>query len=202
MKTHIAIQHFGGSRPFFHAKSDRALWTTFILASLGGLLFGILLTSKTIVLPTVSPLEQLADVSGSKIPLGYTAALATIATSTTNESEDGTIGSVAGVSTEEVVPTPRVRDEQAITDVNILINDIELTIIRINNEIELIKNSSVTLVADFDRNCGNWKDVCGAPYATELEKNNTRYDALVAKLAQTERDRESALQSRSSLMSE
>ncbi len=49
---------------------------------------------------------------------------------------------------------------------------------RLVSEIKLLKDASVTLVAEFLQNCGVWTDICAEPYQIQLEKNNSRYEAL------------------------
>lgn len=50
----------------------------------------------------------------------------------------------------------------------------------ISQRIQQLKNESVSLVAEFDSNCGNWQDECAIEYKNVLEKNNELYEQLLA----------------------
>jgi hypothetical protein len=132
--------------------------------------------------------------------------------------------STLGTSDTLVVPTPEIAGSQdvrpeatppAATDLalattpspeaeirtqNELINTEELAIMQLTGEMELIKNASVTLIAEFETNCGNWKDTCGSTYASGLESLNVRYAGLVERLHEAERRRGDAQSERARLM--
>lgn len=49
----------------------------------------------------------------------------------------------------------------------------------ISQRIQQLKNESVSLIAEFDSNCGNWQDECAIEYKNVLEKNNELYEQLL-----------------------
>jgi hypothetical protein len=77
--------------------------------------------------------------------------------------------------------SPEGRTRSAI-DLDIL--DRSVAIERLNQEIERKKNASIALIADFEKNCGNWSDVCATTYQAKLDAYNSDYESLVDKLSE------------------
>lgn len=53
---------------------------------------------------------------------------------------------------------------------------------RLVREIQLLKETSISLIALFRQNCGVWNDDCALPYSEQLEKYNARYLELERQL--------------------
>ncbi len=115
------------------------------------------------------------------------------ATTPVREPADGvSAGQASNVSTE---PSSNERT----IELNALINDRDLAIIRITDEIERLKNASVLVVTEFDQNCDNWQDDCALPYRKTLDANDAKYDELAAQLDLVRRSREQAVLDRANI---
>ncbi len=151
--------------------------------------------------PNVSPESQLGAVAVSLPALPANTPPATTAQENSAKLSDA---SSSPVATNVTLDAPLiVADTNAsltrIDDLSALILEHADAILQLNLELELIKNRSVSLIVEFDQNCGNWKDECATPYATELETNNSRYSQLIAKLASFNQELAKAQRERSAL---
>ena len=122
-------------------------------------------------------------------------------------SDETALGSVLGAedvslsnvgATEFDAPTR----EEALGSIQATITVRSELIDRLVREMELVKNDSIALIAEFDRNCGNWKDTCAEPYSRALEKNNFSYENLSTRLAVLSSELLTAEQAEAILLSE
>ncbi len=103
----------------------------------------------------------------------------------------------ADVAFDSIPPEQSI--DQQLNVLNTIIDDHEVQITQLNIELERIKDQSVSLVADFDRNCGSWKDDCAIPYANALDTRNTRYSQIATKLGVLNQELKAAQNDRADL---
>jgi hypothetical protein len=198
MKTQLTIHYIGEQTNAERARERSLVGLLFALTTVFGVLVGVLFSERVPFPGSVR--EQLATPV-----LTLPAAARGVAAL-----EERTLPEIAGAQTEGTLAAiaeseaarDKVRAETAaqVATVNATINAQELLIMQITREMELIKDSSVALIAEFETNCGNWKDTCGTSYAADLEAENVRYAGLVERLHEAERVRSEAETERSRLM--
>lgn len=206
MKTQVTIQYEGGQKGIFASKEEFTFWLVLLILAASTLLFGSLLGDKTLI-QRLRPEAQLGSIGSAIVGQSNSAEIISSA-STSSESEVG-----SRVDTSITSPTKEnteITDSQAqenlllnqqIRNVNDEINTQDILIIRLNQEMKLVKEVSVKLISDFDSNCGNWNDVCGEKISHDLDEHNTHYDELVKELTTAENAKLSAEERRHLLMS-
>lgn len=163
---------------------------TFLVASATSLALGILtgiLIGGKIILPLPA---NLSGVLGAvdKATVLPEAPIASPETVTMTKSDapanDGTLGVTPVPTTDESqLPTGETNSPALFaerTALEAMIREKTLAIERNAEEIKQMKNESVSLIAEFDQNCGNWNDDCAGKYKESLEKNNASYEQLLA----------------------
>ncbi len=184
--------------PGNHEREGLVVLLSFLVGILLGSL-GVLAQNGRLPFPE-SPSSQLGAVAGS-IP------------DTKNESgeipanEDGPSVSTTEVeanepvSTEVVsIPPAQVAEENpALRTLELEIVDKRIAVERVNQEIERVKNASVSVISEFTKNCGSWSDPCALPYSKRLEESNKTYAELVPVLESLNRSLESLVIERSRL---
>lgn len=161
------------------------------LMLLFGVTLGALLGSTT-MLPKIDPQRQLGGVAASGENNSIEAQTNTSLSDTQTTSIDQEISENTGVGeTSTYTPAPSTEaqkiDQQKL---KLRISDGEIAIARANEELARIKNESVSIISEFNTNCGNWKDGCAKPYAEKLEINNNTYNDLAQKITQLTRELE------------
>lgn len=205
MKTHLTILHVGAHSGIFDAKHERTMWTVFAFASIGGLLFGILLNDHSLLARiNFRPTDQLGAIGTVEVAAPSKISLGVVATSSPE-----VLGAETSLPTREdtalIAEAQKIADAKfdayntSLREISNTINQDELAILRLNQEMKLVKDASVSLVADFNQNCGSWSDVCGNTYASKLQQYNDRYDELLKEQNKVELNRNTALESRNSL---
>ena len=129
-------------------------------------------------LPNIDPKTQLGAL-GASLPTTTTTAISPLQSAANALA----VNSVAASENAPLIAVGSgIQFQQHLDDLNVLVSEHRDTIIQLNKELELIKDRSVSLIVEFDQNCGNWGDECATPFARELELNNSRYSQLVIKL--------------------
>jgi hypothetical protein len=169
---------------------------TFFQMLIGGFAFGLIVgalsAQSVLVDPTLRAQNQVASVGESTTGGEKVFAPATETDMSDAVTEDIIVEDIAteeNVITESDEPSP-IDDSGEVagasdTEDTTLLRNAEIE--RLSREIALLKNSSVEIITLFNQNCGSWNDICALPYATQLEKNNTAYDALVSELLTLQR---------------
>ena len=198
MKTQLTIHYIGEQTNAERARERNLVGLLFALTTVFGVLVGVLFSERVPFPGSVR--EQLATPVLTLPAAAHGVAVL----------EESTLPEIAGAQTEGTLAaiaeseaareSARVEAAAEVATVNTTINAQELLIMQITREMELIKDSSVALIAEFETNCGNWKDTCGASYAADLEAENVRYAGLVERLHEAERVRSEAEAERSRLM--
>ncbi len=175
-------------------QSDMRAGKLILLASafLFGIFIGIIAVfakDGKIILPYISPLTQLGAIggveSGTETLRAATATEASLLINpdvVTPRDEDQSVA---------IKATAKTAHDAEILDLTLRITDREITLVRLNQEIERTKNDSVALIAVFQQNCGSWTDDCAKKYSGTLESYNTRYTELISKITPLESELES-----------
>ena len=153
-------------------QSDMRAGKLILLASafLFGIFIGIIAVfakDGKIILPYISPLTQLGAIggveSGTETLRAATATEASLLINpdvVTPRDEDQSVA---------IKATAKTAHDAEILDLTLRITDREITLVRLNQEIERTKNDSVALIAVFQQNCGSWTDDCAKKYSGTLE---------------------------------
>lgn len=112
-------------------------------------------------------------------------AVSPLLTSSTEEPLQTEILAVNETSSAEQI-AESVTPARSVEELERLIVEGEMAIIRLNGEISRIRNASVALVGEFDTNCGDWEDDCARYYVQALEKNNAAYNDLALRITEEE----------------
>lgn len=175
-------------------QSDMRAGKLILLASafLFGIFIGIIAVfakDGKIILPYISPLTQLGAIggveSGTETLRAATATEASLLINpdvVTPRDEDQSVA---------IKATAKTAHDAEILDLTLRITDREITLVRLNQEIERTKNDSVALIAVFQQNCGSWTDDCAKKYSGTLESYNTRYTELISKITPLESELQS-----------
>lgn len=178
--THITIKKVSD----WQTKNTLALITFFVT----GIFVGsgiVLISSGKIPLSGISP----------RLLLGAVINADQVNTEPQISSSPAVSVDIPEASTSPIIPEPiaqapiidevKVANEKVLTEkrtnLSLRISDRTIAIERLNQEIERVKNASVSLIAEFNQNCGSWTDDCAKPYSSKLEANNTTYNELVQK---------------------
>lgn len=140
---------------------------------------------QRLLLGAVSESTVPAESQGVDNSEGGVSSLSSLA-SPEEERPEASVLAVNELSSAEQIPieaTPARTKEE----LERLIVENEVAIIRENSEISRIRNASIALVGEFDTNCGDWEDDCARYYVLELEKNNAAYNDLALKIGEEER---------------
>lgn len=140
---------------------------------------------QRLLLGAVSESTVPAESQGVDNSEGGVSSLSSLA-SPEEERPEASVLAVNELSSAEQIPieaTPARTKEE----LERLIVENEVAIIRENSEISRIRNASIALVGEFDTNCGDWEDDCARYYVLELEKNNAAYNELALKIGEEER---------------
>ncbi len=132
--------------------------------------------------PNIDPRTQLGA-AGAAILTDTTASVVPPDTSVKISNTSIPLGAKVAIENAPLIAVDNAPSQQRINDLSVLISEQADAIGQINKELELIKDRSVSLIVEFDQNCGNWEDECAAPLTKVLELNNSRYSQLIAKLA-------------------
>jgi hypothetical protein len=84
--------------------------------------------------------------------------------------------SAAETSDAVSIPTVLAKEKVALES---SIEEKNLAIEQNIEKIKRIKDGSVSLITQFNQNCGDWNNVCATTYHDALEKNNTAYEELL-----------------------
>ena len=198
MKTQLTIHYIGEQTNAERARERNLVGLLFALTTVFGVLVGVLFSERVPFPGSVR--EQLATpvLTLPAAARGVAALEERTLPEIAGAQTEGTLAAIA--ESEAARESARVEAAAEVATVNTTINAQELLIMQITREMELIKDSSVALIAEFETNCGNWKDTCGASYAADLEAENVRYAGLVERLHEAERLRSEAEAERSRLM--
>lgn len=148
--------------------------------------------------PNIDPKTQLGA-AGATLPTDATASVIAPDTDGTVSNSSIPPTAIAAIENAPLIALDNTPPQDQIDELNVRISEHRDAIAQINKELELIKDRSVSLIVEFDQNCGSWKDECATPFARELETNNSRYSQLVAKLATFNQELTKAERERSGL---
>lgn len=178
-----------------------------LATGVAGFVVGIALS-----LPYFSSESQLANTGGVAIDLTvdsreYSETPDTAATLPAGEvAGEATTEPEAAVEAPIIIPPDTAETDAAraerVSTLTLAATERENAISLINQEMSLIKDRSVSLIAEFTGNCGSWRDDCALPYKKELDANNARYAVLSATLEQFTRERDAALLERATILGE
>ena len=186
-RIQIPITKMGGKTNLMNSLNIPNFVGLFMIIVFSGFL-GAFIEAKypLLVLPIVNPQTQLGAVVDA-LP-NEQSGIKTEADNTARETIDAGESQIRAAANENsqtlannASPTPPPALSR-INELNIFINERENALAQVNNELERIKDQSITLIAEFNQNCGNWKDDCAKPYTNELEVSNTRYSLLTKTL--------------------
>ncbi len=173
-----------GEKTTFMETTTRPKWMVLFALIMSSVLLGAITERRYTFLrfPNVDPSIQLGLVVDS-LPSNTSSAV--VPSGNSSKASEASSSSIA-TNARDIAPLLAAETNASLErsdDLYVLITLHRDAIAELNLELELIKNRSVSLIVEFDQNCGNWKDECATPFTKELETNNSRYSQLVAKLA-------------------
>lgn len=187
-KTHIPIERVGGSSNFTLLPKKTQFVTVLLFAVVSGFVLGknvdvsfaSLSTDPHLLLGAVS--EGAKKTAGTLDSENFSAVELSVDTPTEEPASTDSPTETLFALPVFTPPAPSRSRE----DLELLITESEATISRERSEVARIRDASVTLVGEFDTNCGDWKDDCARYYMIILEQNNRTYNELIQKIEHEE----------------
>ena len=198
-RINVPIKKVSDRISFVEAVTAPELIGLFVLI-MSSVLFGAFAEGRYAFLrfPNIDPKTQLGA-AGATLPPDTTASAVTPDADVKVSSSSIPPTALAAIENAPLIAVDNTPPGDRIGELSVRISEHADAIAQINKELELIKDRSVSLIVEFDQNCGNWKDECATPFARELETNNSRYSQLVAKLASFNQELTKAERERSAL---
>ncbi len=157
---------------------------TFALSILLAMVLGIF-TGALLHAQKIDPATQIAGVANVSPTENTNIVPVLVSSETSLPSTEANNSPLDNEATLKAQAVASQKEEKAHNDTLVVfINTHETEITQVNRELEDIKDTSVALIAEFNQNCGNWKDDCAKPFSTILETNNARYSVLTIRLSE------------------